>query len=155
MKKLFFTEERVIFGDTDAMGVAYHANYLRWFERGRIELLREIGFAYSELEQFPVWLPLTQAHCEYKKPARYDDAIIVSTKLAELGFASVVMTYEVTNKKTGDLLVTGYTRHGITDDMLKPLKLKKVYPEFYVALKDILPDDNQGIVNTKEKEHKK
>jgi len=140
MERQFFTEVRVIYGDTDAMGVAYHANYLRWFEVGRTELLRDIGFAYSELERFPVWLPLTHAHLEYKKPAHYDDVIIVCSQITELGFASMTIEYKITNKKTGELLVTGYTRHGITDDNLKPAKLKKVFPEFYEALKAISPE---------------
>ena len=140
MKRLFFSEERVIFGDTDAMGVTYHANYLRWFEKGRTELLREIDFPYSELEKHPVWLPLTHASLEYKKPARYDDPIVICTQIVELGFASMLLNYEVTQKETGELLVTGSTRHGITDDKLKPIKLKKVFPEFYDALKAISAD---------------
>ena len=131
MKKLFFTEVRVIYGDTDAMGVAYHANYLRWFETGRTELLRETGYPYSEIEKYPIWLPLTHAQVEYKKPAKYDDALLVCSNVAELGFASMLLQYEITHKETGELLVTGTTRHGITDDQLKPIKLKRDYPEIY------------------------
>ena len=142
MVRLFVTETRVIYGDTDAMGVAYHANYLRWSEMGRTELLREIGFPYSEIERFPVWLPLTHAHVEYKKPCRYDDAIVIYTQITELGFVSMLLNYEIKDKETGELLVSGYTRHGITDNNLKPAKLKKVYPEFYAALKAISADSD-------------
>jgi acyl-CoA thioester hydrolase len=137
MKRLFFTEARVIYGDTDAMGVAYHAHYLRWFEFGRTELLREIGIPYTEMEKLPVWLPLTHAAMEYKKPARYDDHLLVCTQISELGFASMLLNYEITNKKTGELLVTGTTRHAITDDKLKPIKLKRDFPEIYEALRSI------------------
>ena len=137
MKRLFFTDIRVIYGDTDAMGVAYHANYLRWFEIGRTELLRATGFAYSEIEKFPVWLPITHAHLEYKKPALYDDMIQVCANVAELGFASMTLNYEITNKESGELLVSGYTRHGITDDKLRPIKLKREYPELYAVLEAI------------------
>ena len=140
MKRLFYTEDRVIFGDTDAMGVAYHANYLRWFERGRTELLREIDFPYTNLEKLPVWLPLTHVTIVYKKPARYDDPIVICTQIVELGFVSMLLIYEITHRETGELLVTGSTRHGITDDKLKPIKLKKVYPEFYAALVAIAAD---------------
>jgi acyl-CoA thioester hydrolase len=142
MKRLFFVEERVIFGDTDAMGVTYHANYLRWFERGRTELLREIDFVYTELEKHPVWLPLTHVTLEYKKPAKYDDPIVICSQVTELGYATMLLKYEITHKETGELLVTGSTRHGITDDKLKPIKLKKVYPEFYAALKAISADSD-------------
>jgi acyl-CoA thioester hydrolase len=140
MKRLFFIEDRVIFGDTDAMGVVYHANYLRWFERGRTELLREINFVYTELEKYPVWLPLTHADLHFIKPARYDDPLVVCSQIVELGFATMLLNYEISHKETGELLVTGSTRHAITDNNLKPIKLKKVYPEFYAALKAISAD---------------
>ena len=143
MKKLFFTEIRVIYGDTDAMGVAYHANYLRWFEVGRTELLRETGYAYSKIEKYPVWLPVTQAHVEYKKPARYDDVVQVGSYVAELGFASMLINYEITNKESGELLVTGYTRHGITDSEMRPIKLKRVYPELYEMFSAISADSEK------------
>ena len=137
MKRPFFTDIRVIYGDTDAMGVAYHANYLRWFEIGRTELLRDTGFSYSEIEKYPVWLPITHAHIEYKKPAVYDDIIQVCAYVAELGFASMLINYEITNKESGELLVSGYTRHGITNDMMKPIKLKRDYPDLYEALRSV------------------
>jgi acyl-CoA thioester hydrolase, YbgC/YbaW family len=140
MKKLFFSEIRVIYGDTDAMGVAYHANYLRWFEVGRTELLRETGYPYSEIEKYPVWLPVTHAHVEYKKPAKYDDVVLVGSYVAELGFASMLINYEITNKESGELLVTGYTRHGITDDKMRPIKLKRAYPELYEMFSAISAD---------------
>ena len=142
MEKRFVTEIRVIYGDTDAMGVAYHANYLRWFEIGRTELIRDLGFSYSQIEKYPVWLPITHAHVEYKKPAVYDDVILVSSHIAELGFASMLLNYEITNKESGELLVSGYTRHGITDDKLKPIKLKRAYPELYKALSAIAADSD-------------
>ena len=135
MKRLFRTELRVYYADTDAMGVVYHTNFIRWFEVGRTEGLRELGFPYSEIEKFPVWMPLAEAHCEYKRPARYEDVLEIVSWVAEMGHASLVMSYEIFNKGTGELLVTGHTRHGITDDKLRPIKLIKVYPELYAALK--------------------
>ena len=136
MKRVFRTDVRVIYGDTDAMGVVYHTNYIRWFEIGRTELLREIGFPYSELEKIPVWMPLAQAFCEYKKPAYYDDLLEVATYVSELNYASMILAYEITRKSAGELLVTGYTRHGITNDKLKPVSLAKACPALYAALKD-------------------
>lgn len=140
MKRTFKTQARVAFADTDAMGVVYHANYLRWFENGRTELLREIGFPYTELEKWPIWMPLAHASMDYKKSARYDDLIEIVTRFSEVGHASLVLYYEIFNKETGELLVTGTTRHGITDDKLKPIAIKKVYPGFYAVLKEALGD---------------
>jgi len=144
MKKSFNTTIRVIYGDTDAMGVAYHANYLRWFEIGRTEFLREIDYPYSEVEKLPVWLPLTHAHVEYVKPARYDDVLLINVSLTELGFVTIRLDYAITNQKTGELLVTGFTRHGITDDKLKPIKLKKIHPEFYAAMNAQLENSGES-----------
>ena len=141
IKRLFFSEVRVLYADTDAMGVAYHTNYIRWFEIGRTELLREIGFPYSEFEKYPVWMPLAQAYCEYKQPAHYDDLVEIVSYISEMGHASLILNYEIRRKPTGELLVSGYTRHGFTDDKLKPIALKKVYPELYAALKAIAADE--------------
>jgi len=137
MKKSFHTDVKVIYADTDAMGVVYHTNYIRWFEIGRTELLRDLDFPYTNLEKIPLWMPLTQAHCEYKKPAHYDDVVEVVTHISELGYASMIIEYEILLKATGELLVTGYTRHGFTNDKLKPVSLKKVCPELYEAMLEV------------------
>ena len=141
MKRKFRTEARVAFADTDAMGVAYHANYLRWFENGRSALLREIGFPYTELEKIPIWMPIAEAGLKYKASARYDEVLEIVTQFSAVGHVSFTVTYEVFNKDTGELLVTGFTRHGLTDDKMRPVKLGKVYPEFYNVLIDALGDD--------------
>ena len=143
MRTTFHTEVRVIYADTDAMGVVYHANYLRWFEIGRTELLRDIGFPYSRFEKIPVWMPLAQAYCEYKKPAIYDDILEIVTCISEMGHASLTLEYEIVRKSTGEQLVSGYTRHGFTNDKLKPFALKKACPELYEALKEIAPKDGE------------
>ena len=141
MKKVFHTDVRVIYRDTDAMGVVYHTNYIHWFEIGRTELLRDIGYPYSELEKIPVWLPLSQVYCEYKSPARYDDMLEVSTYISKLGYASLTISYEITRKSTGKLLVTGYTRHGVTNEKFKLMNMGKHAPELYASLKAIAEDN--------------
>ena len=140
MKKVFYTNVRVIYRDTDAMGVVYHTNYIHWFEVGRTELLRDIGYPYSELENIPVWLPLSQVYCEYKSPARYDDMLEVSSYISKLGYASLTISYEIKRISTGELLVTGYTRHGVTNENFKPIHMGKHAPELYSTLKSIVDD---------------
>jgi len=136
MKRLFRTEVRAIYADTDAMGVVYHANYIRWFELGRTELMHEIGFPGSELEKIPLLMPIASVYCEYKKPAFYDDMIEIVTFVDEIGFVTMIVGCEAYRKSTGELLAKGYTRHGFTDGNLKPISAKKVAPEFYGILKD-------------------
>jgi acyl-CoA thioester hydrolase len=104
------TEIRVIYGDTDQMGVVYYGNYLRFFEAARADFLREKGAAWREMEsKFAIYLPVIEAKVNYKRPARYEDVIIVDTTLAELGRASLRFDYKVV--RGTDLLATGHTVH--------------------------------------------
>ncbi len=130
----FISFYRPIYADTDAMGIVYHANYLHFFEMGRTELLRELGYTYKSMEREDrVMLPLVEAGAKYKKPARYDDLLEIRTGIAELKNASVTISYEIYNEE-GDLLATGFTRHAITDENMKPAALKKKSPKMYAAM---------------------
>jgi len=140
MKRIFRTEVRVLYADTDAMGVVYHANYIRWFEHGRTELMHEIGFPGSELEKIPLLMPIVSAYCEYKKPAFYDDMVEIITFVDEIGYVTMIVGCEAYRKSTGELLAKGHTRHGFTDDKLKPISAKKFAPEFYGKLKEASED---------------
>ena len=102
---------RVRYGDTDRMGFAYYANYLRWFEIGRAEMLRALGTSYREVEEAGVSLPVVEAAVRYRKPARYDDALVIETAVAHLGRASVRFEYRVVREEGGELIATGHTEH--------------------------------------------
>jgi acyl-CoA thioester hydrolase len=107
-------EIRVIYGDTDQMGVVYYANYLRWFEAGRNEFLRAKGLSYSEFEaREKLILPVAEAGVSYLLPARYDDLVSVETSLAAARRASARFEYAV--RRGGDLLATGFTVHACVD----------------------------------------
>ena len=84
---------RTIYADTDAMGIVYHTNYIRWFEIGRTELFRDMGILYAEVETAGFNLPLTQVYCHYLLPARYDDIVEVETDIEYLKRASMKFTY--------------------------------------------------------------
>ena len=129
--KKYYTDIRVIYADTDAMGIVYHTNYIKWFEAGRGDMMRQAGFPYSVLEKKGMWLPVVSVTCEYKAPAFYEDIITIATWVEKLGGVSVVIAYEITKKETGELLASGSTRHGITDKDLKPMRIKKEFPEIY------------------------
>jgi len=90
---------RVAYADTDAMGVVYHANYLRWFEIGRTELLRETDVVYAEMESLGYNLPVMKLWCHYLLPARYDQIILVETEIAYLRRASVKFNYLIRMKR--------------------------------------------------------
>lgn len=132
------TEVRVIYADTDKMGIVYYVNYFKWFEIGRTEMLRAMGFPYSRLEAEGLWLPVVSADCQYKAPAKYDDVLVIRTTIKEMSGASVVLAYEIFNKETGTLLVTGSTKHPTTDVNLKPTRLKHLNPALYAAMKEFM-----------------
>jgi len=104
-------EIRVRYGDTDQMGFAYHAHFLRWFEIGRAEMLRALGTSYRALEESGTFLPVVEACCRYLKPGRYDDLLTLETGVQELNRASVRFAYRVLREADGELLALGSTEH--------------------------------------------
>ncbi len=108
------TELRVLYGDTDSGRVVYYATYLRWFEAGRAEYIRARGVTYREVEErLGLMLPVTEAHAEYRAPARYDDVVTVETRVGEVRRASVRFDYRIL--RGDELLVTGHTVHACVD----------------------------------------
>ena len=108
------TEIRVIYGDTDQMGVVYYGNYLRFFEAARSDFLREKGARWRDVEsRHGVYLPVIEAKVNYKRPAFYDDMLVIETALAELGRAALRFEYKVL--RGDDLLATGHTLHACVD----------------------------------------
>jgi acyl-CoA thioester hydrolase len=106
---------RVIYGDTDQMGVVYYANYLRWFESGRSEFLRQIGLPYSTIEGQGFHFPVVEVNCRYTQSARYDDLIEIETTLVELGRASLKFVYRISRETDGSFLAGGKTTHACID----------------------------------------
>jgi acyl-CoA thioester hydrolase len=115
----------VIYGDTDQMGVVYYGNYLRWFEMGRTELLRQVGLPYSSVEEAGLFFPVTEVSCRYLKPARFDDEITVETTLTALGRATLDFSYKITRKNDGEVLAGGWTRHACVDRKGKLAKISQ------------------------------
>jgi len=116
---------RVTYADTDQMGVVYYANYLRYFEQGRTELLRSLRTNYRDLElRHGLYLPVTEAVCRYEAPGRYDDLLLVRTWVLTLGRASISFAYEMlATDAPGRRLAVGRTRHAVVDEAWKPARL--------------------------------
>jgi len=105
------TTYRVIYGDTDLMGIAYYANYLRWFEIGRTELLRAWGLPYREIEAQGILLPVSEAYCKYMTPARYDDVLTIQASLDTEMKGGLKIDYRIASADGATVHATGYTRH--------------------------------------------
>ena len=109
------TSYRVIYGDTDQMGVVYYANYLRWFERGRSEFLRQIGLPYATIEATGFHFPVAEVTCRYAQSARYDDVIEIATTLVDLGRVQLAFEYNIIRQADQLTLATGSTKHACID----------------------------------------
>lgn len=108
-------EIRVTYAETDAMGIVYYANYLRWFEMGRTEFIRNLGIPYKKLEEEGIYLPVSEVFCKYLVSARYDDVLMIETAVDFLRRASIQFTYRILRKEDGTELVTGKTLHAFID----------------------------------------
>ena len=128
------TEVRVRYAETDQMGVVYYANYLVWFELGRVELLRSLGLTYSSLEtEYGRILPVIEARCRYRSPARYDDEILIETRPALLRGTVLKFAYTVLRKgrdgEENTPLAEGETVHVVCDSQMQRKPLPAHYAE--------------------------
>lgn len=122
---------RVRYAETDQMGVVYHANHFVWFEVGRVEFFRQLGFSYKEMEeQDGCHIAVVDARCRYKAPARYDDEVIVRTQLKNLRESLVHFAYDLLRAGDGLLLAEGETTHVVIDREMR----KTAIPGKYLAI---------------------
>jgi len=128
------TELRVYYADTDHEGVVYYANYLKWFEIGRTEILRQYGFDYSAIEKQDLIVPVVEVKCNYSESARYNDIIIIKTTIGNIGNSSIKFHYEIIRKSDSKLLAEGYTVNVFVNT--KTMKSTKIPDELRKALQD-------------------
>ena len=127
MNTICETTVRVRYAETDQMGVVYHSNYIIWFEVGRVELLRQLGFSYLEMEADGIHLPVAEVKCRYKHPARYDDELTIRTQLAQMRPSLLRVHYEVVRKSDGRLLAEGESVHIVVGRDMKRTQLTEKY----------------------------
>ncbi len=119
-------QRRINYYETDGMQVVHHSNYIRFLEEARIYYMDKMGLPYSILESEGIMIPVLGVNCTYKHPAKFDDIIEINVKIKEYTGVKISMQYEITNKQTGQLVLTGETKHCFTNADLKPVSLKKV-----------------------------
>jgi acyl-CoA thioester hydrolase len=125
------TRVRVRYAETDQAGVVYHANYLVWFEVGRVELCRAYGFNYRDMEkEADAFMPVTECRVTYRQPARYDEELRVLARVIELRSRAVSFAYEIRRATDDALLATGETHHIVMNSKGRA----KAFPPKYAAL---------------------
>jgi acyl-CoA thioester hydrolase len=126
------TKLRVRYAETDKMGVVYHSNFLIWFEVGRVELLRQLGFQYSEMEaEDNCHIPVVDLRVRYKSPALYDDEIVVRTQIKNVRSSLLHFSYEIFREADRTLLATGETMHIIVNNKLERTMLPEKYMQAF------------------------
>ena len=116
---------RVLYGDTDAGGVVYYANYLRYFEHGRTELMRDHVMTYRDLEEQGIIMPVVECQARYRASARYDDLIVIETTVTEVRPVACRFSYRILRKADQQLLVEGYTVNAAVNERGRPVRFPK------------------------------
>jgi acyl-CoA thioester hydrolase len=128
------TRLRVRYAETDQMGVVYHSNHFIWFEVGRVELLRQLGFSYRKMESVDGrYIAVAEARCRYRAPVRYDDEVLVRTTLRHVRGSIIQFTYELLRADDGSLIAEGETTHIVTDANMKVVELPPKYLKAFRA----------------------
>jgi acyl-CoA thioester hydrolase len=128
------TRIRVRYAETDQMGVVYHSNHFIWFEVGRVELLRQLGFSYKEMETVDdCFIAVVDARCRYKAPVHYDDEVVVRTYLKQVREKAIHFGYELLTGDGGRVLAEGETTHIVANSQMKPRRLPEKYLKVFRA----------------------
>ncbi len=127
----FTLERKINYYETDKMGIVHHSNYIRFLEEARCAMLNANDMPYSAFEKQGVMIPVLSVNCQYRIPVTFGDIIQIQPSVKEFNGVRLTMEYHVSNQKTGDLVLTGETKHCFTDMTLRPIRLQKQIPAFY------------------------
>ena len=133
-------ERKINYYETDRMGVVHHSNYIRYLEEARCFWLEQVGMPFSLLEENGITIPVLGISCTYKYHVTFDDVIQIHCFVKEYSGVRITIGYEVTNKKTGKIVLLGESMHCFTNKDLKPMNLKKDAPEFSKKFQSMLED---------------
>lgn len=127
---------RVLYYETDKMAVVHHSNYLRWLEEARLDFLEQMGLPYDKMEKDGIMIPVLSASCQYKYAVRFGDTVCVKMKMEEFNGLKFRISYNVTDKETGEIRLTAETSHFFVDSDFKPIRVKKIRPDIYDVFKN-------------------
>lgn len=126
----FIFERSINYYETDKMGVVHHSNYIRYLEEARCEWLKQMDMPFEILEENGITIPVLGVNCSYKYHVTFGDTIIIKPYVKEYTGVKMIVGYEVIDKATEKVVLTGETKHCFTDRNLKPVNLKKYKKEF-------------------------
>lgn len=129
---------RLNYYETDRMGIIHHSNYIRYFEEARLDMMKKTGMDYAVLEEQGIIIPVTFAECKYLVPLHFDDEIVIRTRMTKYDGIKMEVIYEIYRSDSDVLCTIGKTGHCFLDSGLKPIRMKRRYPELYARLKEMV-----------------
>lgn len=129
LKLDFFYERKINYYETDKMGIVHHSNYIRFLEEARCAFLDYIGAPYSTLENLGIMIPVLGVNISYKYHVSFDDTIKIKVSIKNYNGIKMFVDYLITDTKNGNIVLTGETKHCFTNSSLKPINLKKHFPD--------------------------
>lgn len=133
-------ERKVNYYETDKMGIVHHSNYIRFLEEARCFFMNENNMPFSQFEKKGVTIPVLGVNCAYKHHITFDDVLLIKVFIKEYSGVRFTVSYDVRNKKTGEVAIIAETKHCFTDTNLKPVSLKKVMPEYHEIFEKLHDD---------------
>lgn len=131
----YTTEVTVRYAETDAMGIVHHATYPIWFEIARTDYIKAIGISYADMEKAGVMLPVTGISCRYNLPAKYDDLLLITSRITRLTPARIEFAYTVKRSGEDKIIAQGTSAHGFVDaKTFRPISLKNAMPELFAKM---------------------
>ena len=141
--KEFNFERKINYYETDRMGVVHHSNYIRFLEEARCKLLESMDMPFEDMEKNGITIPVLGVNCSYKYHVTFGDVIFIKLYIKEYSGVRMTMYYEVIEKNTGKIVLTGETKHCFTDRNLKPINLKKYNKEFSDKFESLMPKSDK------------
>lgn len=124
-------ERKINYYETDKMGVVHHSNYIRFLEEARCSFLDDIGLSYATMEKSGIMIPVLGVNCSYKYHVTYDDTLLIKLAVTEFTGVKMTVSYTLIDKNTEKLVMKAETKHCFTDKSLKPINLKKHFPDMF------------------------
>lgn len=134
--KILPYEHRVQYYETDKMGIVHHSNYIRWFEEARVDFLEQLDMGYEKMEEKGVISPVISVECSYHGMTRFGENVLIYPRIEKFNGIRLVVSYEIKDKRTGELRCSGKSSHCYLDENGHPVSLKRTCPEFYRLYKE-------------------
>ncbi|MDE6500898.1 MAG: acyl-CoA thioesterase [Ruminococcus sp.] len=135
MNKIYPYRRNIYYYETDKMGVVHHSNYIRIFEEARMDFMRQTGMSFEKIESMGLYIPILSVECNYKKPLVFNDEFLVYSEITDFNGVRLSIEYSIISQEKG-VCVTGKSVQCFTDTNMKPVRIRKKFPEIYDTISE-------------------